>query len=204
LLLSQEPGCTGVNLLLVDPPADALWRPGREVYLAARSTTASCAGAQAGSAQGPAYKVQHQLLTPNGVIVSSGASSVTVGQNYTWTIPSNASGATLLNVTANSLDGTTVAKSTYRMLIGAPAAPRKSSSSSSSSRRSSSGGGGSESGSSDFAFCSTLEWHVQAALLGSGLLEKQLVAERALGGLPAQNAFFVEFSLCLSEPALVT
>ena len=59
-------------------------------------------------------------------------------------------------------------------------------------------------GSSDFAFCSTLEWHVQAALLGSGLLEKQLVAERALGGLPAQNAFFVEFSLCLSEPALVT
>ena len=163
--LKQEPStnrsstCVAVNLLLRNPPADAMWSPGREIELAVRPS-ASCADADPGRA----VAVTHDLVTPNGASLAAGAGSVRLGRSYTLILPANASGATLLAVTArDSSGGTIIAKQTFRMLVGAPLPP------SHGARR------------RGFAFGSTIEWHVQAALLGSGLLEQQLAAIAALG-----------------------
>ena len=117
-----------------------------------------------------AVAVTHDLITPNGASLAAGAGFVRLGRSYTLIIPANASGATLLAVTArDSSGGTIIAKQTFRMLVGAPLPP------SHSARR------------RGFAFGSTIEWHVQAALLGSGLLEQQLAARRGIGLVPFFN-----------------
>ena len=151
-------GCSSpaVNFLLQDPPTDTRWQPGSEIRLAVRPSIFACPNPTV-----TAVSVHHQLLTASGTVLVKGTSYADVGKNYTVEIPTNATGATLLNLTASDQAGIVVARFTYRLLIANSLATPEDP-------------GG-------FAFCTTLEWHVQAALLSSGLLEKQLVAERALG-----------------------
>jgi hypothetical protein len=78
-------------------------------------------------------------------------------------LPRNASGGALLNVIALAAN-VLVANSTFRVMIASPPPPLPS-----------------PRMSEEFSFCSTVEWHVQAALLGSGLLDQQMFAHRGLG-----------------------
>ena len=142
--------------------ASSIWHRGQELKIAVRAAaTSSCTGVP------HAVTISHQILTPTGLQLTSHYGVVSIGENWTVKIPMNVSGGVLLNLTAVSAD-IVVAKFTYRMLI----APSQMISSSSALGQTLP---------NEFAFCSTVEWHVQAALLGSGLLERQMQAHRGLG-----------------------
>ena len=171
------PGCKSVNLMLADPPANAMWLAGQVIKL---KTSASADCRQNQQEQQQIIAVEHQLLTPNGKVLSSGRSAqVPLGSTYSLQLPANASGGTLLNVTATVVTCCNatiiVARLHFRMLVNAPISPPVLPAAVVATPWSSNESNGS------FAFCSTIEWHVQPALLGSGLLARQLAAESALG-----------------------
>lgn len=172
-----SPLCKTLNILLQEPPTDAIWAAGQQLQLVVRAAE-SCA--TMGLQPAASVTVQHQLLTPNGVCLATGARTVTTlraGNStvYSLRIPANTSGGILLNMTAQYSGGAVVSSFTYRLLVGQPPTAQPLALAAHVPNNSS------ESLDLPFAFCSTIEWHVQAALLGSGLLARQLRAEQALG-----------------------